>query len=270
MFELFSRALWQLALLAGLLHGLAGCASNPSDRTASDEAMFQALAAAVAAPERPTADRADDANRKPAQVLAALGIRPGMRVLDLLAAGGYYSEILSRAVGEQGSVLFHNNQAYRDFIGVDVIGERTAGGRLVNVEMLNSELADLGLRPGELDAVLLILGFHDLYLRVDDDSWPVIDPPALLQALLLGLKPGGILGIVDHAAVSGSDPYESAKGPHRIDQAFVMGAVADAGFIFESESDVLRNPADDRLATAFDESIRRRTDRFVLRFRKPR
>ena len=124
----------------GLLLGLTGCASDPA---AQDEAVFQALAAAVAAPERPGADREDDANRKPAQVLAALGIRPGILVLYLLAAGGYYSEILSRAVGDQGSVVFHNNQAYRDFIGVDVIAQRTAGGRLANVEVLNAELADM-------------------------------------------------------------------------------------------------------------------------------
>jgi predicted methyltransferase len=264
------RAASHLALLAGLPLLVAGCANAPADHGDPDEAVFEALAAAVAAPQRPAADRTDDTNRKPAQVLAALGIQPGMRVLDLLAAGGYYSEILSRAVGDQGSVLLHNNQAYRDFIGVDLISQRTAGGRLPNVENLDSELADLGLRPGELDAALLILGFHDLYLLVDDGSWPVIDPPALLQALFVALKPGGIFGIVDHAAVAGSDPYESAKGPHRIDQAFLQQVVTDAGFVFEFESDVLRNPADDRLTTAFDESIRRRTDRFVLRFRKPR
>ena len=72
----FRRAVSHLALLAGLFQLVAGCANDPADRGDSDEAVFEALAAAVAAPQRPAADRADDANRKPAQVLAALGIQP--------------------------------------------------------------------------------------------------------------------------------------------------------------------------------------------------
>ena len=268
------RSLLSILALLGLLWTLAllGCA-NPATQdgdSALRRAFRQVLADAVANPGRPEADRADDANRKPAEVLEALGIRPGMRVLDLLAGGGYYSEILSSAVGDDGSVLFHNNQAYLDFLGADKIAERTAGGRLRNVESLASELSDLGLEEGELDAIIFILGFHDLYLVVDDGSWPIIDQPKLMRALFDGLRPSGILGIVDHSAIADTDPYEGAKGPHRIDEAFVRTVVEDAGFVFESDSDVLRHPEDDRLTPVFDESIRRRTDRFILRYRKPR
>ncbi len=229
------RSLVSLWGLLGLVWTLAllGCAGSPTHDEgdgAHRRAFRQVIVDAVANPARPEADRADDANRKPAEVLEALGIRPGMRVLDLLAAGG----------------------------------------RLRNVEGLSSELVALGLEAGELDAVIFILGFHDLYLVVDDGSWPIIDQPKLVRALFEGLRPGGILGIVDHAAVPGTDPYEGAKGPHRIDEAFVREVVEDAGFVFESDSDALRHPEDDRLTTAFDESIRRRTDRFIVRFRKPR
>ena len=102
---------------------LVGCASLSALHGDSRAAAL--LADSIAHPARPEADRADDANRKPAQVLEAIGIEPGMRVLDLLAGGGYYSEILSRTVGSDGSVLFHNNLAYREFITAEVLAIRT-------------------------------------------------------------------------------------------------------------------------------------------------
>lgn len=264
------RSLFHVSLLLCLLPLFLvwlGCA-NPSQRTGDDVAR-QAIASAVANGERPEADRVDDANRKPAQVLEALGIQPGMRVLDLLAGGGYYTEILSRVVGQRGFVLFHNNAAYREYLGAETLAKRTANERLPNVERLDIEVADLTFNPGELDAVILILGFHDLYLIENEGTWPIIDQPRLFRTLFHALLPGGILGIVDHSAIAGTDPFESGSGPHRIDEAFVRKALAAFGFVFESSSDVLRRPEDDRLTSVFDDSMRRRTDRFILRFRKP-
>ena len=101
----------------------------------------EAISAAVSHPAR-EADRVDDANRKPGMVLDFFGIQAGMRVLDLLAGGGYYTEILSRVVAEKGSVIFHNNAAYRQFLG-EALAKRTAGSRLPNVEVLDDEVADL-------------------------------------------------------------------------------------------------------------------------------
>ena len=93
------------------------------------------------------ADRVDDGNRKPGEVLDFFGIEAGMRVLDLLAGGGYYTEILSRVVGDEGSVIFHNNATYRQFLG-EALAKRTAGSRLANVEVLDDEVADLELEDG--------------------------------------------------------------------------------------------------------------------------
>lgn len=241
---------------------------QPSPAPVADsEAIAETIAAALAHAERPEGDPADDENRKPGEVLEFFAIAPGMRVLDLLAGGGYYTELLSRIVGPEGSVLFHNNASYRQFLG-EALATRTADGRLSNVTSLDVEVDDLVFEPGELDAVLFILGFHDLYYEVEG-SWPAINEGRLLATLFEGLKPGGILGIVDHAAPEGADVPESGREQHRIDEAIVRSTVGAAGFVFDSESSILRNPEDDRTILVFDESIRRRTDRFVLLYRKP-
>ena len=260
-----------LALLVLFLSACSGGAGEettespqPSPSAVDRELITEALAHA----DRPEADRVDDENRKPGDILEFFAIAPGMRVLDLLAGGGYYTELLSHIVGAEGSVLFHNNASYREFLG-EALATRTADGRLSNVTSLDAEVDDLAFELGELDAVLFILGFHDLYYEADDGSWPAIDEDRLLGALFEGLKSGGILGIVDHAAPEGAAATESGSQQHRIDEAIVRSAVEDAGFVLDSESPILRNPEDDRTTVVFDESIRRRTDRFVLLYRKP-
>lgn len=229
------------------------------------QAGSEAISAALAHPAR-EADRADDANRKPGEVLDFVGVEPGMRVLDLLAGGGYYTEILSRVVGNEGSVIFHNNAAYRQILG-EALAKRTAGSRLPNVEVLDDEVADLEFEAGELDAVMFVLGFHDIYYK--DDGWPDIDGEELLAVLYRGLRAGGLLGVVDHSAVDGADALDSGTNLHRIDEAFTRRTIEAAGFVLDDESDILRNAADDRSIQVFDASIRRKTDRFVLLFRKP-
>jgi len=82
-------------------------------RTTTPEAAPAAddLESRLADASRAEADRARDAGRKPAEVLAFLGIEPGMSVLDLMAGGGYYTEVLSLAVGPEGQVVAHNTDA---------------------------------------------------------------------------------------------------------------------------------------------------------------
>ncbi len=255
---------------------LVGCGAAPEETEVPaidegpslEEIVAEAVADAMSDPMRPEADLADDANRKPGEVLLFFGIAPGMRVLDLLAGGGYYTEILSKIVGGEGSVIFHNNEPYRASLG-DALAERTAEGRLSNVSSLDVEVDDLSLEPGELDAVVFVLGFHDLYYAAEDGSWPDIDETALLATLYEALAPGGVFGVVDHAAMAGADPEASGSGPHRIDEAVVRRDAETAGFVLEASSSILRNPDDDLTIVVFDDSIRRRSDRFVLRFRKP-
>ena len=226
-----------------------------------------AIAAAVADPARPEADRRRDGQRHPDAVLAFLGIEPGMAVLDLFSGGGYYTEIVSRLVGESGRVTAHNNQAYLGFAAED-LKTRYTDDRLPNVERIIAEANDLELPPASFDAALAILTWHDFYYADPDSGWPAIDEPALTELLCTALKPGAVLGIVDHVGAPGSDPRESGMKLHRIDPERIKADLADSCFVYEGESAVLRNPSDDHTKPVFDASVRGHTDQVVYRFRR--
>ena len=215
---------------------------------------------------RPAADRERDAARQPAEVLAFTGIDAGMTVLDLFSGGGYYSELFSLVVGDTGHVDAHSNAAYLHFVGEE-FEQRHADDRLGNVSVLMAENNELELESSHYDAVFLSLTFHDFYLE-STDGWPRIDVDRLLAEIKSGLKPGGTITIIDHYAAAGA-PIETAESLHRIDPAFVRDAMEAAGFELDAESDVLRNADDDHSKSVFDPSLRGRTDRFMLRYRKP-
>jgi len=222
---------------------------------------------AVAQEARPAADRARDEDRKPSDVLCFFGLKPEMRVFDFFSGGGYYSEILSYVVGPKGEVTAHNNGAYLNF-AKDEIAERYKDARLANVAQLTAEADDLEIDEASFDAVLMILAFHDIYYVSEDGSWPTIDGPRLLAELYQGLKPGGVLGVVDHVAAAGS-PEDVGTSLHRIDPALMRRQLEAAGFQFEGESDGLRNANDDLTQPMWAEGVRGQTDRVIYRFRKP-
>lgn len=223
--------------------------------------------AALDNPSRRAADRERDAGRKPAEILAFFAIEPGMAVLDLFSGGGYYSELLSYVVGPDGRVVAHSNAAYLNFVG-DEFNERHADGRLANVEVLMAENNELELTADSFDAVIAILSYHDIYYADPENGWPKINGPKLLAELYKGLKPGGVLGVVDHYAEAGS-PRETGNSVHRIDPGIVISELEIAGFVLDAKSQVLRNMDDDYSKIVFDPELRGKTDRFVLRFRKP-
>jgi len=201
-------------------------------------------------------------------VLAFLGVAPGMTVLDLNAATGWYTEILARVVGPTGRVIAHNHPGARTTLSAESFEERYGGNRLPNVEQIFVRHNDLRLPPGSVDVVLMSMVYHDTYWHRDGVDWGPIDRPVFLESLLDALKPGGVVGVVDHHAAAGRDPFESATALHRIDPAVVRRDFVAAGFEPDGKSDVLRNRADDYNLDVFDAAIVDRTDRFVLRFRK--
>lgn len=223
---------------------------------------------AVGNEARSAADVARDAGRRPAEVLSFLRIEPGMAVLDLFSGGGYYSEILSYVVGDEGHVLAHSNKAYLQFVGEEFVA-RYAGGRLANVDLLMAENNKLRLDTNSLDAVMMGLSYHDTYWVNPDSGWPAIDRDKLLATLFTALKPGGILGVTDHYAADGAGA-DSVPELHRIEKSVVIADLEAAGFELEDESDILRNPDDDHSEGVFAAGLRGQTDRFVLRFRKPK
>jgi predicted methyltransferase len=195
-------------------------------------------------------------------VVAFLGISPGMTVVDLIAAGGYYTEVLSYAVGPTGKVYAQNNAfvlQMREGANDKAMTARLAGDRLPNVERLDREMADLGLTPGSIDAAVTALNFHDIYNGRGKEA-----AASFLATVHSLLRPGGVLGLIDHSGNAGADN----EALHRMEEKDARELAAAAGFEIES-SDLLRNADEDRSLYVFDPAIRGKTDRFVLKLRKP-
>jgi predicted methyltransferase len=240
----------------------AACAASPTAKPGAARPLdAAAITVLLAAPERSAADRARDAREQPAVVLPALGIAPGMRVVDVFAGAGYYAELVARAVGPGGTVYLHNNAAYLGFTSKE-LEARLAALKLPQLVRYDREVEAIDLAPGSLDAALLVMAYHDVYWTEKD--WTVTRDP-LLAMLQRVLRPGGRVLVVDHSAVDGSGT-SAVQELHRIDGAVVREDFARAGFRLIASNDALRNPADDRGASAFAEAIRGRTDRFVLVF----
>jgi predicted methyltransferase len=220
--------------------------------------------------ERLKVDRESDVARKPVDVLSFIGIKEGMTVFDVGSGGGYYTELVARIVEPDGRVVAHNVYAVADVFARDGIAERYSKIRIPGVTRVISEFKDIDLGVEQFDAVLMILAYHDVYYAVTNENfvWTRTSPSVFLKAIYDGLKPGGVVGLVDHADEPGA-PIENVAERHRIDPAIVRRDFKAAGFVLEAEADFLANPGDDYSKSVFDPSVRRKTDRFVMRFRKP-
>ncbi len=252
-------------LLTAALATTAACAHEAISRP-QVQANPAAIAASLANPARSDADRERDQSDRPGQVLAFAGFIPGMVVADIFGGGGYYSEILSGVVGPQGKVLLVNNPPYDDYAKKD-LAMRLANHRLANVDYLLVPSEDMRLGQSSLDGALIVMSYHDLYVADPDQGWPALDAGQFIDQIVAALKPGGRLLIVDHAARAGSGKAD-AQGLHRIDERFAIADFETHGLEYAGDSDVLRNPDDDRSKNVFDPSIRHRTDRFVQLYRK--
>jgi predicted methyltransferase len=218
-------------------------------------------AAAVGDSARPAADTARDAARKPAEMMAFAGVKPGDKVVDLIPGGGYFTRIFSAAVGPGGHVYAATPPA-KSADAEPAAAKIAADPHYANVSVIDATPPAV-MGAGPVDIIWTAQNYHDLHL-----ARLKLDVPAYDKALFAALKPGGVLVIVDHAAEAGSGLRDPDK-LHRIDEAVVKQEVESAGFVLDAESDTLRNPADPHTALVFDPSIRGKTDQFVLRFKKP-
>jgi len=227
--------------------------------------MPTSIAAAVADPARPAEDRARDAARRPAEVIAFAGVKPGDTVVDLIPGGGYFTRILSKAVGSSGRVyaLVPSFLAEAYPKSVTSIKAVAADPAYRNVTVLVEGVAKLA-EQGPVDLVWTSQNYHDLH----GPSLPPNAASGIDHAVLMALRPGGVYVIEDHVAAAGSG-VRDAGTLHRIDPAFVRDEVEQAGFVFDGESPVLHNLGDDHTARVFDPAIRGHTDQFVFKFRKP-
>ena len=240
--------------------------AHPLATTADDDyaAMKQRIEQQQQTPDRHRWDFRRDFPRKPFETFKFLGLKPGMTVMDVGAAAGYTTEMLAAAVGPGGKVYSQNRAQvlyyFADGYYKRTMDERLAGNRLPNVVPYVKEYADLGLDE-ELDLTFWGNNFHDYYYHEEGEA-------AALEVLLSikkALKPGGILGITDHVGAAAHDNREL----HRIMPDLIRNTLQQAGFIIEAESDLFANPADDHSLGVYDEKIYLKTDRVLIRARKP-
>lgn len=224
--------------------------------------------AAVAHPGRPAADLSRDAKDHPAEILRLTGIDAGMKVADVLAGDGYYSELLSYIVGPKGQVLLINNAAFDQWSEPD-LQNRLGNQRLPNVAHQTVDLDDMKLSPASLDAILLVKVYHDLYWvnASPQNPWPKINTSAVLEQLSRALKPRGVLLLVDHSAKAGHGSSDAGE-LHRIEAAFAIKDFKAHGFELVAKSDLLAMPNDARDQISYKGPMLGKTDRFVLIFRK--
>ena len=260
--------------------------------------------AAVQHAGRSADDLKRDESEHPAELLRLTGIKSGMRVADVMAGGGYYSELLSYLVGPSGHVLLLNNTAYDKWSeggwekrlagnrstaegipgsanGATTEAQRresreaptarrgTRGNRLPNVEHRTVDLQHLDLPDHSLDALLLIKVYHDFYW-IDTDPkavWPKMDAAVVLDQLTRVLKPGGVVLLEDHSAKAGTGSADAGT-LHRIEEAYTVRDFEKRGFKLIGRSDLLRRPQDERTLVSYTSPGLGKTDRFVLVFRK--
>lgn len=247
------RATVFAALLLGASALGTGLAAAPPT---SSPAIEQALAGPVRTPE----DHALDASRKPAEILAAIGLRPGQRVVDVWP-GKYWDVLFSYMVGPKGEVVawMPDEAAKAEKIPWPAPGTKLGPNVVAQGGPVNAFHVD-----APVDVVFIRQNYHDLY----DSFMGPADVPGFDRAVFKALKPGGLFVVIDHAAPAGSD-LAGTNTTHRIDEARVRKDMAAAGFVLARSSEALRNPDDPRTGNVFDKSIRGHTDQFVLIFRKP-
>lgn len=239
------RGRWQTAIFALF----AGCATlAPVD-----------YAAIVSSPERSEADRQTDQRRHPDRLLAFTGARPGMRVLDMGAGGGYSTELVARAVAPTGTVYAQDSATLPDRVK-ERFDERAKNPAMKNVVRMLRDYDDpVSPESRNLDLITFFFAYHDT-------AFMNVDRAKMNRRLFEALKPGGALVIADHSAAAGAG-VSVARSLHRIEESVLRREIEAAGFRLDAEGDFLRHPEDPRDAVVFRPKVP--VDEFVLRFVKP-
>jgi predicted methyltransferase len=231
---------------------------------AHEASVSAAVQKAVDDPARHT-DSSEDARRKVGAVMMFAEVKPGQKVAELIPGGGYFTRVFSATVGPQGRVytVWPNEYAKEDTDGVAGSGKLAADPHYANVSVLTQPANQLSV-PEPVDLVFTSQNYHDY----PDKFMGKVDPAVLNKQVFDALKPGGLWVIIDHVAPAGSGMADTDT-LHRIDPAIVKKQAEAAGFVFDGESNALRNPNDPHTNKVFDKSIRGHTDQFIYRFRKP-
>jgi len=229
------------------------------------------VSAALNDARRTDADRAQDADRKPGEMVVFAGIKPGMKVVDLIPGAGYFTRIFAGVVGDKGFVYAYqpsNLDGYikKRFNVTDVTAKWLSKPyeAYKNIGVLHAPVEKF-FAPELVDVVWTSRNYHDMH----DTFFGPADVAQVNKAVYDSLKPGGVYIVLDHAAEPGSG-LRDTETLHRIDEAAVKKEVEAAGFKLAGESNVLRNRSDDHKAKVFDATVKGKTDQFILKFRKPK
>lgn len=222
------------------------------------------VTAAINDTARPDEDKKLDEERLPSDMLAFAGIKPGMKVMDLIPGRGYFTRLFAKAVGDKGYVYSYQPTEFDAFNKGKPAPIKAVATEYKNVSAIDAPINSLAA-PELLDVVWTSQNYHDLH---DSFAKPA-DLAIINKAVFAALKPGGLYIVLDHAAAAGSG-LRDTETLHRIDEATVKQEVLAAGFKLVGESNVLRNPKDPHDKLVFDPSIRHHTDEFILKFIKPR
>lgn len=246
--------------------GLMMAASIGVTSALASDGQTTPIAAAIADHDRPATDVRRDADRKAAETLAFIGLRPGDRVADYAAGSGYFTRLFSSLVGPQGHVYASVPAPLFRFPNI-VKGIADTQGFAVghpNVTVTFASAIGAARYPEKLDAFWIAQNYHDLH----DKFMGPVDIKAFNRAVYEALKSGGYYVVLDHVAAPGSRP-EVTDDLHRIEPSTVRREVEAAGFRFVGESRILANASDPHSASVFDPSIQGHTDQFILKFRRP-
>ena len=283
-----------IAMLGVIATVIAACATAPDPRTPA--LSKERIAEILASPDRSAADRTNDIRRKPDQMLAFIGVRPGMVALDLSAGGGYTTELIARAVGPTGRVYGQSPPRDPDRAApaptapegassppspmaqtpavvapprpagprtsAQALAERArnpAASNIVAVVQRFETPIPAEAASNKLDLVTLMFNYHDL-------GFLGVDRAQMNRAVFAALKPGAMYVIADHSGRPGTGISESGT-LHRVEEAFLRKEVEAAGFKLAEEGTFLRNPSDPRDKNTPDPPQPK--DEFVLKFVKP-
>ena len=193
------------------------------------------IAAAVANPARPEAERARDRYRHPAETLEFFGVHSGQTVVEYNPGGGWYARILAPLLAQNGRYIAATGPSANAQEGARKLiagqGERAA-------VVAFDPAAGGDLAPAA--TVDRVLTFRNLHNLVSKDEAPAV---AFLAAAFRALKPGGVLGVVDHRLPEGADPARERSSGY-IKRSTAVRLAEAAGFRLDGESEINANPKD--------------------------
>lgn len=247
-----------------ILLAAAGLATTSTAAPAQPAQVSAAIAATGRTPDNVKLDE----GRKPAEVLNFFGLKKSMRVIDMFGANLYWAEIMAPVVGPRGHVTiwqpsqFMNDDRRKNFAAF--------AKRQKNVSLISSPFEAPNLPANSFDFMIMNLDYHDVYFENPERKIVRMDPDQWLKTVYSAMKPGAVVGIIDHVALPNGDTRGTVSKLHRIDPEIIKADFQRAGFELVGVRNFLRNPADDHSLIVFDPKVRGKTDRVVYRFRKPR